>query len=155
MDQNIEFNCSGKPVSIAAMIRQTHHNKDNQCSCSSSITQHYLQDSLWCAHHRVHDTMPWEYASVQLSCVWYKLRFFKVILECPALLRTLQEIKYLCVTENCLTLCGCTNALQKPLACRWGSTLQAIQDSNLLSLYLPSPGIMAGLHTHTTPLLGI
>lgn len=129
---------------MAVTIRETHRNKDNHGACSFSITQHYLQDGLWCAHHRVHDTMP---------CGSYKLRCFKVILECPSLLHTLLEIKILWFTENCSTLCGCTNALQKHRACRWGSPLKAVLDSNLLSLYLPSPRTMEGLHTHThTPI---
>lgn len=149
---SINFQIDNKsPVSMAVMIKETHHNKDNHSACSSSFTQHYLQYSLWCAHHGVHDTMPWGYASVRLSCIWYKPRCFKVILECPSLLPVLLQIKFPCVTENCLTLCGYTNALQKPCACRWGSPLKAIQDSNLQSLYLPSPRIVAGLHTHTTP----
>ena len=95
-------------------------------------------------HHAI---MPWGYASVQLNCIWYELRCFKVILECPSLLSTLLEIKFPCVTENCLTLCSCTDDLQQPCACRWRSLLKAIQDSNLLSLYLPTPSVMAGLHT--------
>lgn len=111
------------------------------------------REGLWCAHYGAHNTMPWGYALVQLSCFRYKLRCFKVILECPSLLHTPLEIKFPCVTGNCLTLCGGTNALQKPCACRWGSPLRAIQGSNLLRLYLPSPRIMAC--TPTTPPLWV
>lgn len=120
------------PVSMTATVREMHHNKGvcSTCRAYHSALPTYAHLAvppnlgLWRAHHGCikpcHEDLLQPSRAVS-DINWDVSKSFWSV----HLTAVLLEITFPCVTENCLTLCGCTDASQRLCACRWGSLLKA------------------------------